>query len=328
MTNLPDYVDRPGVQTFAPPILAKDTRMQSFALRADAAALDALCDRYLNGPARGQTDLEFRPLGDIVLLANAPMAHISVTDPIDSNKGWMRETDVAFWMPVVGGRQHGGQWRAEMVAWFLPYVWVDVSTAVATGREVYGFPKELAWLDPPAGAEDSLVVQLSTMVLPTYTPQTELVKKALFRIQRTGGLEAEVKQEFSDFEHAVRELVGRLYGQDGGIEIPSWQLIVNLIENLLTGEMPMVFLKEFRDITQPHKACYQRIVQAPAKLEKFTIGYPYLSSYEVAISGYASHPVARDFGFAADADGNATVPALLGFFMQYDFKMELGEVLT
>lgn len=328
MTDLPDYVVRPGVQTFAPPILAKDTRMQSFALRADAAALDKMCDRFLNEPGRGQTDLEFRPLGDIVMLANAPMAHISVTDPIDSKKGWMRETDVAFWVPVAGGRRQEGQWRAEMVAWFLPYVWVDVSTAVATGREVYGFPKELSWLELPSGSDDSLVVQLSTMVLPTYTPETELVKKPLFRIERTGGLEAEVKQEYPGFEHAVRDLVKRLYGEDGGIEVPSWQLIVNLLENLLRGEMPLVFLKEFRDITQPHKACYQRIVQAPAKLEKFTIAYPYLSSYQVSINGYESHPIARDFGFAASPDGSATVPALLGFYMQYDFKMMLGEVLT
>lgn len=325
MNDLPDYVGRPGAQTFAPPILAQGTRMQSFALRADGSALEALCDRYLNGPAKGQTDLEFRPLGDFVLLANAPMDHISVTDPQDAKKGWMRETDVAFWMPVAGGRRKNGRWQADLLAWFLPYVWVDVSTAVSTGREVYGFPKELAWLDLPASASDALVVQLSTMVLPTYTPDTQLVKKPVFRVERTGGVEAGAEQAFSDFEAAVRDIVGKLYG--GGIEVPSWQLIVNLLEDLLKGEMPLVFLKEFRDISQPHRACYQKIVQAPAKLVKFTTAYPLLSTYDVVINGFASHPIARDFGFAAATDGSARVPVELGFYMEYDFKMELGEVV-
>ena len=48
----------------------------------------------------------------------------------------MRETDVAFWVPVVGGQRVGGVFIAETVAWFLPCVFVNNAWASATGREI------------------------------------------------------------------------------------------------------------------------------------------------------------------------------------------------
>ena len=71
MSDLPEYVVRGGAQTFAPPILAKGTRMSTFALRADSDALVALVNKYLNGPGAAQTDLQFYPVGDYVFLAYA-----------------------------------------------------------------------------------------------------------------------------------------------------------------------------------------------------------------------------------------------------------------
>lgn len=32
------------------------------------------------------------------------------------------------------------------VAWFAPYFFVDSSHSMITGRDVYGFPKELGWV--------------------------------------------------------------------------------------------------------------------------------------------------------------------------------------
>jgi hypothetical protein len=324
--DLPAYVERPGVQTFAPPILARGTVMQSFALQANHDRLQALVDKYLNAFAPAQTDYTFRAVGDVVFLAYAPMAHISVTDPIDGGRGFMRETDTAFWMPVAAGRKRLGVWVPEKLAWFLPYVWVDVPTAMTTGREVYGFPKEMSWLETPKSEADPLVFGLSAMVLPTYSPETELVTRPLLRAERKSETEAGSAQVFGDLEQMWKEFVRLLQGGRQGLSIPSLGLDVDLAAHFALGELPMIFLKEFRDAEQPHRACYARIIGALSKVVGFRIAYPLLASYEITIQAYQSHPIAADFGFPTQPDGSAKLASLFGFYVDFDFELELGSV--
>jgi len=324
--GLQAYVERPGVQTFAPPILARGTLMRSFALRGTHDNFQSIVDKYLNAFAPAQTDYTFRAIGDVVFLAYAPMAHISVTDPIDRNKGWMRETDTAFWMPVAAGRTRGGVWIPEKLAWLLPYVWVDVPTAVATGREVYGFPKEMSWLTTPKSDAERLVFELGTLVLPTYSPDTELVSRPLLRVERRSDLEPGEKRIWNDLEQVLREVVKLLQGDGKGLPIPPLGLDVDLLAHLAVGEVPMIFLKEFRDAAEPHRACYARIIGALSRVVGFRLAYPLLASYEVTIHAYASHPIAADFGFPMGPDGITTLTPEFGFYVDFDFELGLGSV--
>ena len=319
MSDLPEYVVRGGAQTFAPPILAKGTRMSTFALRADSDALVALVNKYLNGPGAAQTDLQFYPVGDYVFLAYAPMDHISVTDPVDSQKGWMKETDVAFWMLVVGGTEGANGFEPKMLAWFMPYVWVDVPTAMTTGREVYGFPKELAWLTLPKDDSDPLVFGLEAMVLPKFSPDTEIVRRPLISVSRQADSEPGLEKAFSGAEAVLAEVVRLLHGSAGKAKVGGMDFWLDLLRDLTHEEVPMIFLKEFRDAAEPHRACYQRLIRSASVVKAFHGAYPLLADYKVTLQNYDSHPFLKDFGFASTELSSA-----LSFYVSFDFLLELG----
>src|SRR5690606_4295711 len=122
--------------------------------------------------------------------------------------------------------------------WFLPYVFVDVPMTMTTGREVYGYPKELAYLTWPAGDDDPLVLRAETMVLPIYAKDTKLVRKPILEVRRTS---------------ATASLAGRLgaafEGLAGALEHLGVELDHELgggLESILSKlEIPMVFLKQF-----------------------------------------------------------------------------------
>src|SRR5262249_13387530 len=156
---LAPYVEVGGEQVFCQPLRLDGVRFFGFLLEADYATLRAACDRYLNH-AGGRR--EYHPLLPRVMLGFADIRKIGCANPPDCNKGFMREIDVAFWVPVVGGKRVGGIFIAETVAWFLPYVFVNNAWASSSGREIYGFPKEVGTFSIPDGPDDKAVFSADT----------------------------------------------------------------------------------------------------------------------------------------------------------------------
>ena len=62
----PLFVPRGGEQVFCQPVELRQVRFTSFLFHADVAALQALCDRYLNDPSGGA--LHYRPLLPLSLI--------------------------------------------------------------------------------------------------------------------------------------------------------------------------------------------------------------------------------------------------------------------
>src|SRR5947209_2001938 len=113
----PLFVPRGGEQVFCQPLELRQVRFTSFLFHADAAALQALCDRYLNVPTGGA--LHYRPLLPRVLLGVGDIGRVFPIDSPDQRKGWVPEIDVAFWVPVARYSKHLGLSFTEQVAWFL-----------------------------------------------------------------------------------------------------------------------------------------------------------------------------------------------------------------
>ena len=81
----------------------------------------------------------------------------------------------------------------------------------------------------------------------------------------------------------------------------------------------MVFLKQFRDVRDGDKACYQAIVEATATLEKLHNGFPYLrQKFEVSIENFDSHPIVTELGV------KLTQTAQLAFWLHFDFYLGNG----
>ena len=313
------YVVRGGEQTFAPPFMQQDTRLKAFLLEADPEALQATCDRLLNEPAGGA--VSYRALGGHVLLAYAPIGSTQATKPPDHDRGYTPETDIAFWMLVGAGQERHGRWELERLAWLLPYVWVDVPTTMATGREVYGYPKELGWLTLSNSPRSDLVFALDTLVLPEFTPNTELVRRPMMEVICADGEEPREPKRWEHPKEALDALHDLLPAHTG------LRFYEHLLEQLLKREVPMVFLKQFRDVVDPTRACYQAIVESPARVVGLPLAWPFLAEYQVTLYDYASHPVAKDLGLGTPTNGALTLTPSLAFEVRFDFLVERGTII-
>jgi len=95
--------------------------------------------------------------------------------------------------------------------------------------------------------------------------------------------------------------------------------LLEFAARFINDHIPLVFLKQFRDAQNTHKACYQRLIEAPLKVETFFEGGIFLNSYTLNIASLASHPLAQNLGLSG-----AEQKSTLGAWMQVDFVLGNG----
>ena len=193
------------------------------------------------------------------------------------------------------------------LVWYLPYVFVDAGQAVASGREVYGYPKQigsskttiptsgerghddgLGASDRPLreGREGEPAPMLSADHQPAGGPAGAGGFPDLFELFAT-------RLDIRDKHRSVPRLGPRERSRRPALRVPrrarassvpAWagrRVLDTLLgrgriegADDLIGEMmespTLVFLKQFRDVSCPTKACYQAIVEAPLAIHLST----------------------------------------------------------
>lgn len=126
----------------SPPFAFNDVTMSVFPLRASLPRLESFCRNYLN-----QADdlVQFRPFMPFVYLVLLDYGRMSLEA---ANMGWVSQREVAFGIPLRWLNKHDGQLEFHDWAFTSPFIFVDNPMSMSTGREVYGWPKLLARLDP------------------------------------------------------------------------------------------------------------------------------------------------------------------------------------
>lgn len=304
------YVDRGGEQVYQQPILAKGVQFYGFVLRADVDRMQkAICDRYLNHPTNGHTD--FRPAGPYVLLALCKLQSLSCVDPPYSQRGWFSEQEAAFWMLTVDRRR-------ERLLWFHPYIFVDSSYAMAMGREIYGFPKSIGWFQIPDNHENAELLTTDTVVLDKYSPQTHGSRQRLLEVRKVAeGPTDKPPTTWNSHEDAAKTAF-ELFKREGDL-ITDLELTYHTIRDLIHTQVPMVFLKQFRDVTDPKRACYQSVVEVTCKMTHFHRGGFLHGDYEVAVNRFQSHPIHEDLGLE---DGS--IRPVVSYWVEFDFEIGDG----
>jgi hypothetical protein len=305
-----NYIDRGGEQVYQQPILADGVQFYGFVLPADANRIqERICDRYLNEPSGGQTD--FGPAGPFVLLAICKLQSLSCTDAPYSDWGWFSEAETALWVLVVDRQR-------ERMLWFHPYIFVDSSYAMAMGREIYGFPKSIGWFDIPDDHAQAETLTADTIVLPTFSPETHGTRQRLIEANRVSDEAGVPQHAWESVEEAVREAVD-LYRQYRGHLVHDLRLDFNTMRDLIHRQVPMVFLKQFRDVADPAQACYQSIVEVTCKMTKFHSGWFLPGDWEVVVNRYASHPIAADLGLPDNP-----IRPVVSYWVSFDFEIGNG----
>jgi hypothetical protein len=321
----PRYIEHGGTQVFRQPLALNGVTLHGFVLDAEADALQALCTKMLNGPAGGRA--RYLPLLPKVLLVFAAMDAASSTDPVHRNWGYVPEIDVSFFVPVAVLEPDGDGWEVVDLAWYLPYVFVDNSLAVATGREIYGFQKELGTFTIPSTETGHGAYTASTLVLDPFKPQTRATERQVLQVRRNDSGAVGLEKEWDDVTDAIGELfggisaVGEMVDQLDGTGVDLLDLTLNLFSYVKSTSVPMVFLKQFRDATDPTRACYQRVVTARADVDPTSVRHagPLWGDYTLTLADFASHPIASDLGLKV---GDNHIDH--AFRLEYSFEMLPG----
>jgi hypothetical protein len=95
--------------------------------------------------------------------------------------------------------------------------------------------------------------------------------------------------------------------------------LIEFAARFVNDHIPLVFLKQFRDAQNTHKACYQSLIEAPLKVELFHEGGLFPEAYTLHIADLASHPFAQTLGLK-----EAEPRSALGAWMRVDFVLGNG----
>ena len=305
--SLPDYVFRGGEQVWRPPFSARQVELYGLVTQAHKPAIDLLLQRDLVLPSGGAVD--YRCAHENVIVTFGLIERESSGDPVDSQRGYLTEREVSVWC-LVADMNAGGR-----LVWYLPYIYTDSEQTIATGREVFGYPKQLGYFDdgfigalagPAAGS-----TTIQTLAIDPFDPDERAVKRDMISIERVPGAGAiasqpSILQELElFFPHGLSVDPGLPSGPLGAPSgtitvagsapparrpgLPPWITgILSALEGkVLTGDPSdlildlvsnptLVFLKQFRDITCATKACYQAVTEAPLAIDVVGADYEML----------------------------------------------------
>jgi len=312
------YIERGGELVLRGPFAQNGTRLYAFLLPADSERLGRLCDRYLN---IGET--RYRPLGPFVALVGADIAQIRSLHPEDAKKGVMPEKDVAFWVPVVAGSDASGVFVPSHVAWFLPYIFVDNPAAMATGREIYGFPKLSGRISLTEPEGRGAMVTVDALAIDRYSPASLAKEQRILEVRRKADDERGALSRLWDvLENATDGLAsGFLDAAKALVEDAQAEAVSNALREVSpTRPVRMAFLKQVRDVGDSSRACYQSVVEAVARVTAFRGGGPLDGPFEVRISRLASHPMVSELGLSGDR-----IEPVFAAWMDFDFDIDEGE---
>lgn len=309
------FIQRGGDVVYAEPYNQVNARLYAFLLPVDRQRIAALCNRYLNWTGK----LVFTPVVGHIALVFAAIDRTYSTDSYYAGRGTMSEADVSFWVPVRSSSP-----SAPPLSWFLPYVWVDNGIAMAAGREVYGFPKEVGNLSIPARGAPPIHFAVETDVVETFglpphvgpdgpPAQRRAVVSVAPGTAAPPALAGSVGQLFRDLLSTV--LSSRVD-----------QAALDWFLKEVKATVPMLFLKQFRDVGDGRRACYKALIQANSTPANIRDGGILPGTFDVTIRGFASHPIVSELGLGSDPT-TAIIHGCAGFYVDFDFLMERGREL-
>jgi uncharacterized protein with NAD-binding domain and iron-sulfur cluster len=281
--TLPRYVDRPDEVALRSPYVMTGVKLRAWPVRADRGAAQRLVDRYLNHTSDGALDV--RVIGNRVFVVAAFLGSVQSGDPSHRQRGAMSESDVGVWVPV--SWRHGSRRRQ---GWYLPWIFVDNTPATTSGREVFGFPKSAGIFDVRHDSNGLAELAIRCPVMPERGAQAYGAVDTVLHAARLG----------YDQRSRVVQLPGR-----------RW----------LPDRVPMIFLKQFRDIASTEHACYQAVVSCESQPTAVRAWGIDLSPWRLTWTAAESHPVAAELGMPRSLELSRSLTA------EFDFEIGAGSVL-
>ena len=312
------YIERVDEQAFNQPYSIKGTDMYGFVMKAEYDSLQKLCDKYFN---IGSSKF-YCPAASCVVLTLNNIESLQSINPPDSEKGRVSEQEAIFWVPIFMGTKIGTFFKPEKLVWFMSYLFVDNTPPLVSGREIYGFPKQLAKFTFPSPLEKADFLSVDTLVFKKFSPDSTAQEARIIEVKTEKSLNQSNK--YQDFSEFLADIVKNI--QIKQITIPNFDIGFNLISSLLEEKVNVISLKEFRDVEDPTIACYKAIVHSSMVVTQFHQAEISTDSL-VSIFNYPSHQICQELGLSASNSDKVTITPLFSFHLNFDFQLNGGTVL-
>jgi hypothetical protein len=267
-----------------------------------------LVDKFLNANTDGS--LTYRAAGPVALATFMDVEKCtSIVDAI----GWVPGRECALWIPLLETKQ--GRLVPRPVLW-APYIFIDYTIGMLTGREVWGWPKVLGDItigDMP-GANANFACSCSTMTFDRLDPSTQAQVKKLISVTGNTPLTR---------QSGLRALASVAVGFAAG----AMNRAVPWVGTHRLPMIPAVALKQFRDVQDADGACYQAIVNSPVQITRVQGGGLLTGAFKLHLATCESHQIAQDFFGETPKTDEFVAPVIAGVWAEFDFDALAGDVI-
>jgi hypothetical protein len=264
-----------------------------------------LLDETLNDPLTDGTGERFEVWGP----EDAVHAHVyvvatdwRVTSRTNDIGDW-NEMALTFYVPVK--RSVARRPDLDGVGLFPAYTLADRTSQACTLSELYGIPAiDATFVAPPipfAPHEPHSLLTVDAEVMPSLGMGQESQKRTVIDVVHTGGPASAERVHLSETAESFCRLLRQEILRKNEIDPRDmWAGRVGALE-LLTLRRPLLVytMKEFRDVAQPDRACYQELVQIPYLIEEVRQIEESKQSICVRIHEYPSLPIVTKLGLVA-----------------------------
>jgi hypothetical protein len=313
--DLPRYVERPDNQAVAQPLRLDNTTLYLFPIESDVAAQQATLDRYLNAPSGGAA--QYRAFFPRVFLYFARFGALRPQRRPDSERGFLAYQECGVWVPALSLRQAPGHDVAYRLSLFPLYMFVDDCRALVTGRETYGIPKEWARLVVPPAPGAGGIFSVRPVIFDRFSPTTLGQEEQLLQLVRVSGTQHGAAAQVWDDAGAALKAIAELVFGGPTVTLPGPGLAISVIDTFLRGPT-LAMLKQLRDVSDAHRACYQAGVEVATAGSFRRAGF-LEGRYDLNVKVCDSHPVVRELGLAT-----STFSSIRGVFVDMDVVFEDG----
>jgi hypothetical protein len=296
-----------GAASLAQPDLFSGAKGWVFAIDANCNAIQALADTLLNPAGNGV--VKYDAVLPVAMLSFLDIA--KCTSAVDA-LGWLPGRECAIWVPLVE-RRLGSVFGTRLVFW-SPYIFINYTIGMLTGREVWGWPKVGARIGVAGDAPGRSEFFCTTTIFRTFGADTKGEDTVLYRVvQETP--DPTPSAPWRSKAEAVAGLVSNLLGGVTSDLLHALQL---------HPVLPCIALKQFRSAADPEQACFQAIVESPVALARFTGGGLLTGRYSLEITTCDSHQIVPDLLGRAPNPAKTTLPIRAGAWLSGDFKALCG----
>jgi acetoacetate decarboxylase len=351
-SRLPMYVDRGGEAVWRQPSKLYDARIFGFGVRVPADQQQALLKTFVNDivdksdSTYGSKKLVLQPcdLVDLVMLLFVDYKRITSGDPNDSKLGGTTYREFLLMQLAISDDAEFPE-----LDWFIPYICLDADAPRLGGREIFGYPKQLAKItefdsfgSPSDTSAPARNLSVTTTVFPKFSSTKAGRDKSIVNVTWTGK-EPPTITPFHRTEDMFLALLSRSLPHlvhDSGVRrlVPrvttaspsmgSRGAGVDMLNALLFTGIGNVFLKEFRDSLNPAAACYQAVCKTDTIPAQFKGGgcVDDPGKYKIRIADVASEPLRtylKESGlYREDA------PAEFAYVLNLDLELTAGRVIA